>query len=140
MAGEEPPATVRYEMEVSSDTGNGRATTGGTTEYDVSNGELLASRREPAAMSGPSLDDVRGLDGRRVQVVVPKPREDQRLVGRVAVDDDDVQLRLDGAAAETERFRTVELRERERDGVLRAFRSDGSLVGRVRQVSGLEEE
>jgi hypothetical protein len=63
--------------------------------------------------------------------------EDQRLVGVVETDDDGVQVRLD-AAAGPERFRTVALRERAGDRVLRAVRRDGALVGRVGRVEPLD--
>lgn len=89
-------------------------------------------------MAGPSLADLEALAGEPVCVVVPKPREDQRLVGVVSVTDGTVELRLDGDAAGTARFRTVELRERARDGVVQAYHSDGSLVGRVADVSRVE--
>jgi hypothetical protein len=61
-------------------------------------------------MSGLSLADVRALEGHSVRVVVPNPREDQRLVGVVEADEAGVRLRLAGATAGPERFRTVELR------------------------------
>ncbi len=89
-------------------------------------------------MERPTEDDLVALAGRRVRLVVPKPRENQRLVGRVATGDDDVVLRVDGGPS-PDRFGTVRLRERERDSVLRAYRDDGRLVGRVRRLSVLEE-
>ena len=81
-------------------------------------------------MSGPSLADVRASECHSGRVVVPKPREDQRLIGIVEADEAGVRLRLAGAPAGPERFRTVELREREGDGVRRAVRSDGTSIGR----------
>ncbi len=89
-------------------------------------------------MSGAGLADVRGLEGRRVRVVVPKPREDQRLVGVVEVDDGDVRLRIEDTVAGPDRFRTVRFRERDGDGVLQAVRGDGELVGRVKRVTDLD--
>ncbi|WP_254837940.1 hypothetical protein [Natronomonas marina] len=89
-------------------------------------------------MGRPNLADVRTLAGRRVRLVVPKPRENQRLVGTVVVDDDGVGLRIEEGGAD--RFGTVRLRERERDGVLQAYLSDGTLVGRVTRLSTLEAE
>jgi hypothetical protein len=85
---------------------------------------------EPAAMEWPSLDDVRAVAGRRVRLVVPKPRAGQRIEGTVAVD----------GAGGSDRFGRVELRERERDSVLRAYREDGALVGRVKRFEELVEE
>lgn len=99
----------------------------------------MPRRFEPQAMAAPTLADVRALAGDRVRLVVPKPREDQRLVGDIEVGDGTIRLLVDAAAAHTERFRTIELRERERDGVLRAYRSDGSLIGRVASVEPVEE-
>ena len=89
-------------------------------------------------MPGPTLDDVRGLDGERVRLTVPKPREDQRLVGVVDVDGDDVTVAVETASDD---HATVVLRERDRDGVLRAFRgTDGAtLVGRVKRVERVEK-
>lgn len=89
-------------------------------------------------MSRPTLDDVRRLDGQRVRVTVPKPREDQRLVGVVDAGGAAVRLAVETTSGE---HASVTLRERERDGVLRAFRgADGStLVGRVKRVEVLEE-
>jgi len=91
-------------------------------------------------MSGPSLADVRALAGQRVRVVVPKPREDQRVVGTVVVDGRDVRLRVGGGSVRSDRFGTLEFRERDGDGVLQAVRGDGRLVGRVTRVSPLEAE
>ena len=88
-------------------------------------------------MERPSLDDVRAAAGRRVRLVVPKPREDQRIEGTVAVDNGAVTVVVD---AGSDRFDRVELRERERDSVLRAYREDGALVGRVKQFDELAEE
>ena len=96
---------------------------------------------EPAAMERPSLDDVRAAAGRRVRLVVPKPREDQRIEGTVDVDDGTVTVAVDaGSAAGSDRFGRVELRERERDAVLQAYRGDGALVGRVERFEELAEE
>ena len=89
-------------------------------------------------MSRPTLDDVRALDGERVRVTLPKPREDQRLVGVVEADAEGVRLQVETAS---EGHATVVLRERERDGVLRAFREsgDGTLVGRVKRLERIEK-
>ena len=92
---------------------------------------------EPAAMERPSLDDVRAATGRRVRLVVPKPRENQRIKGTVAVDNGAVTVVVD---AGSDRFGRVELRERERDAVLQAYRGDGALVGRVKRFEELAEE
>lgn len=103
-------------------------------------GALLLAGGEPRRVTRPSLEDVRALSGSRVRFVIPKPREDQRLVGTVEADDDGVRLLVDGGeAAGAERFGTVRLRERERDGVLRAYRGDETLVGRVAHLSRLDE-
>ena len=88
-------------------------------------------------MERPSLDDVRAVAGRRVRLVVPKPRENQRIRGTVAVDDGAVTVVVN---AGSDRFGRVELRERERDSVLRAYREDGALVGRVKRFEELVEE
>ena len=56
-------------------------------------------------MERPSLDDVRAVAGRRVRLVVPKPREDQRIEGTVAVDDGTVTVVVD---AGSDRFGRVE--------------------------------
>lgn len=92
---------------------------------------------EPTIMSRPTLDEVRRLEGERVRLTVPKPREDQRLVGTVTVDGDRVTLAVE---TESDDHATVLLEERDRDGVLRAFRgAEGStLVGRVRRVETVE--
>ena len=90
-------------------------------------------------MERPSLDDVRAAAGRRVRLVVPKPREDQRIEGTVDIDDGTVTVAVDGAAG-SDRFGRVELRERERDAVLQAYRGDGALVGRVTRFEELAEE
>ena len=83
-----------------------------------------------------------------MRLTVPRPREDQRLVGVVDVErggdgeDGDGRERVT-LAVETasDGHATVELRERERDGVLRAFRAgDSTLVGRVKRVSTVEKE
>ncbi|PSP46106.1 hypothetical protein BRC63_00025 [Halobacteriales archaeon QH_10_70_21] len=61
--------------------------------------------------------------------------------GTVEDGDDGVRLLVDGgAAAGAERFGTVRLRERDRDGVLRAYRGDDTLVGRVEHLSKLDEQ
>ncbi|QLD87514.1 hypothetical protein HWV07_00065 [Natronomonas salina] len=89
-------------------------------------------------MSGPTLDEFGELDGERVRVTVPKPREDQRLVGVVECDGPAVTLAVEAASGD---HATVVLRERERDGVVRAFRgADGeTLVGRVKRVETVEK-
>lgn len=89
-------------------------------------------------MSGPTLEEFRGLDGERVRATVPKPREDQRLVGVVECDGPAVTLVVDAASGD---HASVVLRERERDGVVRAFRGpDGeTLVGRVKRVEVVEK-
>jgi len=89
-------------------------------------------------MAGPTLEAVRELAGERVRVTVPKPREDQRLVGVVGVEGDWVTVAVETASDE---HATVVLRERERDGVLRAFRGSGGsmLVGRVERVERVEK-
>lgn len=89
-------------------------------------------------MPGPTLDDLRRLDGERVRVTVPKPREDQRLVGVVDGGGSAVTLAIETAS---DAHATVVLRERERDGVVRAFRGlDGeTLVGRVKRVETVEK-
>ena len=92
---------------------------------------------EPAVMERPNLDDVRAATGQRVRLVVPKPREDQRIEGTVAVDDGTVTVAVDVGS---DRFGRVELRERERDAVLQAYRGDGALIGRVKRVEELAEE
>ena len=79
------------------------------------------------------------MAGRRVRLVVPKPRENQRLEGIVEVDDGAVTLVVDGRDA-SDRFGRVPLGERERDAVLQAYREDGALVGRVRRVDELDGE
>jgi hypothetical protein len=85
-------------------------------------------------MSGPTLSDIRKQEGSRVLLTIPKPRENQRLVGTVAVDDDRVLLRLENGSPDE--HATIVLKERQRDGVLRAFRgNDGeALVGRVKSA------
>ena len=88
-------------------------------------------------MERPTADDVAALAGRRVRLVVPKPREDMRLVGRVATEDDDPVLYVDGDPS-ADRFGVVRLRERDRDAVLWAYRNDGALLGRVRRLAVLE--
>jgi hypothetical protein len=88
-------------------------------------------------MRRPSVDDVRTVAGRRVRLVVPKPRENQRIEGTVAVDNGAVTVVVDAGG---DRFGRVELRERERDAVLQAYRGDGALIGRVKRVEGLAEE
>ena len=81
------------------------------------------------------------MAGRRVRLVVPKPREDQRLEGIVEVDDGAVTLVVDGRdASGSDRFGRVLLEERERDAVLQAYREDGALVGRVRRADELDGE
>lgn len=89
-------------------------------------------------MTRPTLDDVRDLDGERVRLTVPRPREDQLIVGVVDAAGDTVRLAVETAS---DGHATVVLRERDRDGVLRAFRgADGAtLVGRVNEVEVLEE-
>ena len=88
-------------------------------------------------MSRPTLEAVRRLDGERVRVTIPRPRENQRLVGVVDASGDRVTLSVETASDE---HATVEFREREGDGVLRAFRDGGStLVGRVKRVASVEE-
>ena len=92
-------------------------------------------------MERPSLDDVRAMAGRRVRLVVPKPRENQRLEGIVEVDDGAVTLVVDDRdASGSDRFGRVLLGERERDAVLQAYREDGALVGRVRRADELGGE
>ena len=92
-------------------------------------------------MTRPSLEGLRTVSGSRARLVIPKPREDQRLVGTVEDGDDGVRLLVDGGeAAGAERFGIVRLRERDRDGVLRAYRGDDTLVGRVEQLSKLDEQ
>jgi hypothetical protein len=91
-------------------------------------------------MSRPTLDAIRRLAGERVRVTIPKPRENQRLVGVVDASDaasGEVTLTVETTSEE---HATVVLRERDRDGVLRAFRgAEGStLVGRVKRVERLE--
>ena len=88
-------------------------------------------------MERPTADDVAALVGRRVRLVVPKPREDMQLVGRVETEDDDPVLYVDGDPS-ADRFGVVRLRERDRDAVLRAYRADGALLGRVRRLAALE--
>ncbi|MFT4904232.1 MAG: hypothetical protein ACI8UR_000785 [Natronomonas sp.] len=91
-------------------------------------------------MSRPQLADVRAMAGERVRITVPKPRENQRLVGVVEVDGDRTLLRIDQDGV-SETHATVELRERERDGVLRAFHgTDGTaLIGRVKRIDAVKE-
>jgi hypothetical protein len=89
-------------------------------------------------MERPTEDDLAALAGRRVRLVVPKPREDMRLVGRVATEDDDPVLYVDGDPS-ADRFGVVRLQERDRDAVLRAYRNDGTLLGRVRRLAVLEK-
>ena len=92
-------------------------------------------------MERPSLDDVRAMAGRRVRLVIPKPRENQRLEGIVEVDDGAVTLVVNGGdAGRSDRFGRVLLGERERDAVLQAYREDGALVGRVRRADELGGE
>ena len=92
-------------------------------------------------MERPSLDDVRAMAGRRVRLVIPKPRENQRLEGIVEVDDGTVTLVVDGRdASGSDRFGRVLLGERERDAVLQAYREDGTLVGRARRADELGRE
>ncbi|MUV86739.1 hypothetical protein GJ631_09205 [Natronomonas sp. CBA1123] len=88
-------------------------------------------------MSRPTLDDIAALAGSRVELTVPKPREDQRLVGTVVAEGAELRLRLDDGTSEN--HATVRLKERERDGVVRAFRgTDGDLlVGRVKRIDEL---
>ena len=88
-------------------------------------------------MERPTEDDLAALAGRRVRLIVPKPREDMRLVGRVATEDDDPILHVDGDPS-ADRFGVVRFRERDSDGVLRAYRNDGALLGRVRRLAVLE--
>ena len=83
------------------------------------------------------MDDVRAVAGRRVRLVVPKPQENQRIKGTVAVDNGAVAVVVD---AGSDRFGRVELRERERDAILQAYRGDGALIGRVKRVEELAEE
>ena len=81
------------------------------------------------------------MAGRRVRLVIPKPRENQRLEGVIEVDDGTVTLVVDGRdASGSDRFGQVLLRERERDAVLQAYREDGALVGRVRRADELGRE
>ena len=89
-------------------------------------------------MPGPTFDELRGLDGERVRLTVPKPREDQRLVGVVDGEGPTVTLAVETASDD---HATVVLRERERDGVVRAFRgTDGqTLIGRVKRVESAEK-
>ena len=89
-------------------------------------------------MSRPTLADIAARSGSRVELTVPKPREDQRLVGTVVTEGEELRLRLDGG--ESENHATILLKERERDGVLRAFRGANGdlLVGRVKRVVELE--
>lgn len=89
-------------------------------------------------MPRPTIEEVRALDGERVRVTVPKPREDQRLVGVVEAGADETRLLVEAAS---EGHARVVLRARERDGVLHAVRGtgDGTLVGRVDAVEVLEE-
>ena len=89
-------------------------------------------------MSRPTLEDVRALDGERVRLTVPRPREDQRIVGVVDAGADEVRLAVETAS---EGHATVVLRERDRDGVLRAFRgeSGATLVGRVNELEVVEK-
>jgi hypothetical protein len=89
-------------------------------------------------MERPTEDDLAALAGRRVRLIVPKPREDMRLVGRVATEDDDPVLYVDGDPS-ADRFGVVRLQERDRDAVLRAYRNDGTLLGRVRRLAVLEK-
>ena len=89
-------------------------------------------------MERPTEDDLAALAGRRVRLVVPKPREDMRLVGRVATDDNDPVLYVDGDPS-ADRFGVVRLQERDRDAVLRAYRNDGTLLGRVRRLAVFEK-
>ena len=89
-------------------------------------------------MERPTEDDLAALAGRRVRLVVPKPRENMRLVGRVATGADDPALHVDGDPS-ADRFGVVQLRERDRDAVLWAYRNDGTLLGRVRRLAVLEE-
>lgn len=89
------------------------------------------------------MAEFRERAGERVRLTVPKPREDQRLVGTIAVADERVVVEVDadGVAAGSAHTQ-IELRERARDGVVRAFRGrDGDvLVGRVARVEVLEDE
>jgi hypothetical protein len=92
-------------------------------------------------VSGPTLEEIRALDGERVRLTGPWPREDQRIVGVVDAgtgDDPAVRVAVETAS---DGHATAVLRERDRDGVLRAFRgaSGGTLVGRVNEVEVLEE-
>ena len=89
-------------------------------------------------MERPTEDDLAALAGRRVRLIVPKPRESMRLVGRVATENDDPVLYIDGGPS-ADRFGVVRLQERDRDGVLQAYRNDGTLLGRVRRLAVLEE-
>ena len=89
-------------------------------------------------MERPTEDDLAALAGRRVRLIVPKPREDMWLVGRVATEDDDPVLYVDGDPS-ADRFGVVRFRERDRDAVLRAYRNDGTLLGRVRRLAVLEK-
>ena len=101
-------------------------------------GRALARGRRTPDVERPTADDVAALAGRRVRLIVPKPREDVRLVGRVAVEAGDVPLRIDGESS-PDRFGIVRFRERDRDGVLRALRADGALPGRTKRLAVLEE-
>lgn len=88
-------------------------------------------------MSRPTLEELRRLDGERVRVTIPRPREDQRLVGVVDASGERVTLTVETASDD---HATVEFREREGDGVLRAYREGGStLVGRVKRVESVEK-
>ena len=60
------------------------------------------------------------------------------ILGRDAPEDDDPVLYVDGDPS-ADRFGVVRLQERDRDAVLRAYRNDGTLLGRVRRLAVLEK-
>lgn len=88
-------------------------------------------------MSRPTLDEVQKLAGQRVRVTVPKPREDQRLEGVLRGNGEGVRLEVETAS---DGHATVVFRERDGDGVLRAFRGPdaGTLIGRVERIETVE--